>query len=93
MDLKIPYAQVTDKSQAFEGTKKLLPSLLNKFGVTAQVEADDVLFSLKAKGSGFEAQIHFHETEAEVRLNLGLLLKPFKGKILETLEKQIKKIV
>ena len=39
------------------------------------------------------AKIEFKESEAIINLNLGFLLKPFKGKILDTIEKQIKKVV
>lgn len=42
---------------------------------------------------GFGAKIEFTETEALVSVDLSFLLKPLKGKILETIEKQIKKIV
>lgn len=93
MELKIPYSQITDKNQGYEQAKKLIPEVIAKFGVTADVHSDDSTSTLKAKGSGFEAKIEFKETEAIVSVDLGFLLKPFKGKILETIEKQIKKVV
>lgn len=93
MELKIPYAQITDKKQGYEQAKKLIPEVIEKFGVKASVDNDDALTTLKAKGSGFEAKIEFKDSEAIVSVDLGFLLKPFKGKILETIEKQIKKVV
>jgi hypothetical protein len=93
MDLKVPYAHITDKKEGYEQAKKIIPEVISKFGVNADVKNDDTNSSLSAKGSGFEAKIEFKETEAIVKLDLGFLLKPFKNKILETIEKQIKKVV
>ena len=93
MELKVPYAQITDKKQGYEEAKKLIPEVIAKFGVAADVQNDDATSTLKAKGSGFEAKIEFKDAEAVVNVDLGFLLKPFKGKILETIEKQIKKVV
>lgn len=93
MELKVPYSQITDKKQGYEQAKKLIPEVISKFGVSADVKNDDASSTLSAKGSGFEAKIQFTETEAIVKVDLGFLLKPFKGKILDTIEKQIKKVV
>jgi hypothetical protein len=93
MDLKVPYANITDKKLGYEQAKKIIPEAVAKFGVKADLKLDDALYALSAKGSGFEAKIEFKDTEAVVTLDLGFLLKPLKGKILETLEKQIKKVV
>lgn len=93
MELKIPYTQITDKKSGYEQAKKLIPEVISKFGVSADVKNDDSNTSLTAKGSGFEAKIQFLDTEAVVSLDLGFLLKPLKGKIMETIEKQIKKVV
>ena len=92
MDLKIPYGS-SNKTQAYEAAKKLVPEALAKFGVKADVKLDDATTSLTAKGSGFEAKISFTDTEAQVKVDLGFLLKPLKGKVLEALERQIKKVV
>lgn len=93
MELKVPYSQITDKKQGYEQAKKLIPEVIQKFGVSADIKNDDANTTLSAKGSGFEAKIAFTETEAVVSVDLGFLLKPFKGKILDTIEKQIKKVV
>lgn len=93
MDLKVPYANVTDKKQAYEAAKKLVPEALAKFGVKADVSQDDAATTLVAKGSGFEARIAFTDGEAQVKVDLGFLLRPLKGKVLEALERQIKKVV
>ena len=93
MELKVPYSQITDKKQGYDQAKKLIPEVIAKFGVSADVVNDDAATTLKAKGSGFEAKIEFRDAEAVVSVDLGFMLKPFKGKILETIEKQIKKVV
>jgi hypothetical protein len=93
MDLKVPYANITDKKQGFDAAKKLIPEVIAKFGVKADTKIDDAQALIEAKGSGFSASIKFTEAEAQVKVDLGLLLKPFKGKILETIEKQLKKVV
>jgi hypothetical protein len=93
MDLKVPYGSEANKTKAYEGAKKLIPEALAKFGVKADVNCKDPTCSINAKGTGFEAKIHFHDQYAEVSLDLNFLLKPLKNKILEVLEKQIKKVV
>lgn len=93
MEFKVPYSQITDKKQGYDKAKTLIPEVISKFGVTAEVKNDDATTTLSAKGTGFEAKIEFRDQEAVVNVDLGFLLKPFKGKILETIEKQIKKVV
>jgi len=93
MEIRVPYANITDKKDGYTQAKKLIPEVIEKFGVKATLNNDDANTTLKAKGSGFEAKIEFKDKEAVVSVDLGLLLKPFKGKILETIEKQIKKVV
>ncbi len=93
MELKVPYSKITDKKQGYEAAKKLIPEVITKFGVKADMNNDDAKNTLKAKGTGFDAKIEFTDTEAIVNLDLSFLLKPLKGKILETIEKQIKKVV
>lgn len=93
MDLKVPYTNITDKKQGFDAAKKVIPEVISKFGVKADTKIDDATNTINAKGSGFSANITFTENEAQVHLDLNFLLKPLKGKILETIEKQLKKVV
>jgi hypothetical protein len=93
MDLKVPYSNITDKKQGFDAAKKLIPEVIAKFGVKADTKIDDAQSLIEAKGTGFSAHIKFTETEAQVKVDLNFLLKPLRGKILETIEKQIKKVV
>lgn len=93
MDLKVPYSSITDKKQGFESAKKLIPDVIAKFGVKADTTFDEATNTIAAKGMGFNANIHFTETEAVVKVDLNFLLKPLKAKILETIERQLKKVV
>lgn len=92
MDLSIPYANVTNKDEAFGKAKEAItPEMLAKFQVKAEIEYGD--YQAKAKGKGFELTLDFTETSLDVKLDLSFLLKPLKSKVLEGLEKQIRKIV
>lgn len=93
MDLKVPYKNITDKKQGFDAAKKIIPEVIEKFGVKADTKIDEVTNTINAKGTGFTANIQFNETEAIVKVDLNFLLKPLKGKILETIERQLKKVV
>ncbi len=93
MDLRVPYSQITDKKQGFDAAKKLIPEVIAKFGVKADTKIDDVTNTIDAKGTGFSANIQFTDTEALVKVDLNFLLKPLRGKILETIERQLKKVV
>ncbi len=93
MELKIPYSQITDRNKGYEEAKRRIPEVIQKFGVKADVKTDDANHCFSAKGTGFEAKLQFLETECVVNVDLGFLLKPLKGKIMEVIEKQVKKVV
>lgn len=93
MDLKIPYANITDKKKAYDAAKSHVNQSIEKFGVKADVKYDDTNLKVDAKGKGFSAFIAFEDDYVSVSLDLSFLLKPLKGKILETLEKQFKKVI
>jgi Putative polyhydroxyalkanoic acid system protein (PHA_gran_rgn) len=93
MDLKVPYSNITDKKVGFDAAKKLIPDVIAKFGVKADTKINEATNTIDAKGTGFSAMIQFTETEALVKVDLNFLLKPLKGKILETIERQLKKVV
>ena len=41
MDIKVPYSKITDKKVGYEAAKKLIPEIISKFGVKADVKNDD----------------------------------------------------
>ena len=93
MDLKVPYSNISDKKIGFDAAKKLIPDVIAKFGVKADTKIDEATHTINAKGTGFSANIQFTDTEAVVKVDLNFLLKPLKSKILETIERQLKKVV
>ena len=94
MDLKIPYSKLKNKKDAYEIVKKnITAESIAKWKVTADLNYDDANHVISAKGKGFKLEISFHDDGAQVGTDLSLLLRPFKGKILEGLEKQLSRIV
>ena len=92
MDLKIPYANVANKDEAMKKVKgAITPEMLEKFKVKADITHDDDCVA--ATGKGFDLKATFEEDHCAVKLELGFLFKPLKGKILEGLQKQFKKII
>lgn len=93
-DLNIQYSKVQDKDEAFQKVKAAItPETVERFKVKADFDYDDSSREIKAKGKGFELWMNFSENEAHVKLKLSMLLKPFHGKIMEGLEKQLKRVI
>ncbi len=94
MDLKVPYSKVTSKDQAYSVVKSAVTAdLIAKFGVSADIKHDDAAKSMEAKGTGFTMKFNFHESELGVALDLSFLLKPLKSKVLEKVEREVKKVI
>lgn len=45
------------------------------------------------KGKGFEITLSFYEQQVAIDINLKLMLKPLKGKIIDTLTDEIKRVL
>jgi hypothetical protein len=94
MAIKVNYSNSADKAAAYQAVKTYItPETLEKWKVKADITYEDQGQMIKAKGAGFELNINFLDTHAEATLNLSLLLRPLKGKIEESLEKQLKRVV
>jgi hypothetical protein len=92
MGIKIKYKNVTNSEEAFAKVKSLItPEYIQKFQVKADVMSDDVKKIVTAKGSGFTLSLSFLDTYCEVDLELSLILRALKSKILEKIEAQISK--
>lgn len=92
MDIKIPYNNCTNAEEAYEIVKKTItPELMAKFKVNPEFEYFDR--EIIAKGKGFTFTMKFSDSEVQGSLDLGFLLKAFRGQVLGALEKQIKRIV
>lgn len=92
--MKINYDKVTTKEEAYTAAKAAItPELIDRFKVKAEINYDDANSIVSAKGKGFALNISFYDTECEIDLDLSFMLKPIKSKILEGIEKQVKRIV
>ncbi len=92
MDIKVNYDKLDNKNDAYEAVKgAITPELLARFQVKADITYEDDKIS--AKGKGFELDLLFDENFCGAKITLSFLLKPLKGKILEGIEKQLKRVV
>lgn len=92
MALTVDYKETDNKNDAYIAVKKAVtPELLAKFKVTAKIEYMDDL--IVAKGKGFKLEMEFDDNSCFVKLDLSFLLKPLKSKVLEGIEKQLKRVV
>lgn len=94
MSLKISYQNATTKEEAFNSVKNSINAeTLEKFKVSADVDADDISKTIRAKGTGFKLDMVFYDDAVEIDLDLSMMLKPFKGKVLGTIESMVKKAI
>ena len=94
MDLKVPYSNVTNKDEAFDiAVAQITEEYIAKFNVKADVKTDKTSGNITAKGKGFKLSLDFKDDGVELSSEFGLLLKAFKGKVLETIERKLKKYV
>ncbi|MBP9679920.1 MAG: polyhydroxyalkanoic acid system family protein [Bacteriovorax sp.] len=92
MGLKIDYKMVNGPKEAYDKVKSLItPEYIQKFQVKADVSCDDTKKIVKASGSGFTLTLQFLESHCDVDLELSLILRALKSKILEKIEHQITK--
>ena len=92
MGLKIDYKNVKNKDEAFLKVKSLItPEYIQKFQVKANVVCDENKKIVTATGSGFTLKLSLNDTNCDVDLELSLILRALKSKILEKIEYQISK--
>lgn len=94
MDKKVGYNKASSKEEAYQAVKQAItPATIEKFKVSAELEYLDANHKIVAVGKGFDLKIDFVEDGVGLDLSLSFMLKPFKTKILEGLEKQLNRIV
>jgi len=94
MDLKVPYSNTANKDEAFDAAMaQITEEYIAKFNVKADVKTDKAAGNITAKGKGFKLALDFKDDGVELSSEFGLLLKAFKGKVLETIERKLKKYV
>ena len=92
MVLKVPYNNITTADEAYGKAKELItPEYIAKWKVKADVSLNDATKCITAKGKGFTLELAFQDTQAEVKCDLSLMLRAFKGTILEAVESKLKK--
>lgn len=92
MDLSVKYKQVMTSSEAYEvATKEITQEYIDSFGMAVDVSRDQSRSTISAKGKGFELTLCFKDYECEVSLDLSFMFRPFKGKILEGIQKKLEK--
>lgn len=92
--MKIRYNTAKNINEAFEKVQRFVtPALFQKYNINPRVDYQKDINRIVATGQGFEFKINFYEQDLEFDLDVGLLLRPFKGKILEKIENEIKGLV
>lgn len=78
-----------DKEHAREAAETLAKDLSKQFDVNYQWEGD----LLKFKRSGVKGQLDISENDLHIRLELGLMLRPFKSRIEQEIHSQLDQII
>lgn len=93
MDLKVPYSHTSTKEEAYKAAcEQITPEYIAKWNMKADISYDENN-AITAAGKGFTLKITFTDSEAQVKCDLSLMLRAFKGKVLETVENKLKKHV
>jgi putative polyhydroxyalkanoate system protein len=78
-----------DKQHAREAAETLAADLSSRFAVTYAWEGD----VMRIKRSGVQGQLTINHGDLHVYLELGLLLRPMKGRIAQEIESQLDQII
>ncbi len=94
MDAQINYKVANDRDEAYQmALKEITPDYVAKFNIPCDISQDDSRKVIEASGKGFTLTINFTESSAQVSLKLSLMLKPFKGKVLEKIQSKLERTV
>lgn len=91
MDLEIEYKNLDNKADVYNKIKEEVGPMLEKFQVKADLDFKDD--EIIAKGKGFDLCLKTLEDRCTIDMKLNFLLKPLRGQILNSLEKQLKKFI
>ncbi|ERS09724.1 MULTISPECIES: polyhydroxyalkanoic acid system family protein [Marinobacter] len=87
--IDIHRAHSLDKEHAREAAETLAKDLSKQFDVNYQWEGD----LLKFKRSGVKGQLDISENDLHIRLELGLMLRPFKSRIEQEIHSQLDQLI
>lgn len=94
MDASVNYVQSKDKSDAFGRAKaKITPDYVAKFQVKADIDYNEAAGIMTAKGKGFTLTLNFGDSAVAVNLDVSLLLRPLKGKIVDKIKRELERNV
>jgi hypothetical protein len=92
MDLTVPYQKVTTADEAYKTAVELItPEYIAKWKIKADISYNEGAKCLKATGKGFTLELNFTDSEAQVKCDLSLMLRPFKKTVLEKMEEKLKR--
>lgn len=91
MDLEVHYNNLSSKDEVYEKIKQEVGPMLEKFQVKAELEY--LQDEIKATGKGFDLTLKTLDDKCVVDMKLSFLLKPLKGQILGSLERNLKKYI
>ncbi|MAF79085.1 MAG: hypothetical protein CME63_11735 [Halobacteriovoraceae bacterium] len=93
MDLKVSYNHTSNQTEAYKAAcEQITPDYIAKWNMKADISYNEPK-SIVAEGKGFTLTLNFTDSAVEVACKLSLMLKPFKGKVLDTVENKLKKHV
>jgi hypothetical protein len=91
---KIDYLTIKGSDAAYAKIKSVItPEYAQKFQVKADVAYDDAKKVIKSTGAGFTLTLSFFDTYCEADLDLSLLLRALKSKILAKVVSEVSKNV
>ncbi|OFZ26822.1 MAG: hypothetical protein A2381_06685 [Bdellovibrionales bacterium RIFOXYB1_FULL_37_110] len=94
MDKLINFKIAKNKKEAFLIVKKnLTPKYLSQFKIEVELEYDFQNLEINAGGKGFKLEIKFEESYVSYALDLSLIYRPFKNKIVAALIKQLAQVI
>lgn len=93
MDLEIPYSHTSSKEEAYKvASEKITPDSLAQGKIRAELSFKENE-SILATGKGFRVELHFKDLKVQVSCKLSLILRPFKGEILERVKDKLKEYI
>jgi len=94
MDKLINFKIAKNKKEAFLIVKKnLTPKYLSQFKIEVELEYNAKKLEISACGNGFKLEIKFEDNYVSYALDLSLIYRPFKNKIVEALIKQLTQVI
>lgn len=94
MSLKIPYTRFSSAEKAYEVVKQNINKKeFERWNVEVDLDYNEPWKMITASGNGFRVTLEFTDYEVMADADMGLLLMPFKSKILNYLESRVKQVV